>query len=109
MLQVAGESRVKGLQKEFLQWVEVHPVLMRLPPSEFNGIRKKVFRATFEAFRLGIVGIDARDARPIWQYFFGWFDQQKGMNMLDAQTKLEVAERLFITTLEALRIGAMVS
>jgi hypothetical protein len=102
-----AERRIKALQKEFLAWVEAHPILHRLPPTEFNDLRRQVFRGTFEAYRLGVVGNTASAGR-VAEYFLGWLHME-AVEELAVECRSEVTERCFLTALEAYRIGVMVT
>lgn len=53
-----GINKVKVLQKAFLCWVEEHGDLQGLDAASFNELRRRLFRSTFDAFRLGVVGLD---------------------------------------------------
>jgi hypothetical protein len=103
-----AEKKVRGLQKEFLTRVEHHPVLFQMEPDDFNDLRKRVFRGTFEAYRLGVVGLDKSDV-PLWVFFFGWLDNHDAIQSLEPTVRMEVTEMCFRTALEAYRIGAMVA
>lgn len=101
-----GEARVKGLQKEFLSWVEDHYYLSALEPARFNKIRHRAFSSTFEAFRLGRVGLRSADSGiALWRKFFGWAT----VAGLPKDVELEVQAKCFTTSLEAFRVGAMVT
>lgn len=105
MTQEEGEIRVKGLQKEFLSWVEGHKALSAIPDTEFNDIRRKAFASTFEAFRLGVVGLGEPEPQDLWRKFFGW----AGLPNLSSEVEIEIQAKCFRTSLEAFRIGAMVA
>jgi hypothetical protein len=107
MKQEIAERRVRGLQKEFLSQVEAHPVLFQMEPDDFNDLRKRVFRGTFEAYRLGVVGLEKGPA-SMWEFFI-WLGHNKAISTLDYDTQLEVNEMCLRTALEAFRIGAMVA
>lgn len=112
MRHTTGEKMVKGLQKEFLFWVEENPIFDDIDAVAFNIIRKRVFRTTFEAFRLGVVGIETLDSNePLWKQFFGWLtDKEDGVSVdVTSEIKLALAEKGFRTTLQAFRIGSMVA
>lgn len=100
-----GEVRIKSLQKEFLSWVETHNHLGLLDHHRFNNMRRSAFSSTFEAFRMGRVGV--RGVRPIdlWNKFFGWAQ----LHGLPPEVELEVQAKCFLITLEAFRVGAMVT
>jgi hypothetical protein len=105
MTQAEGERTIKKLQKEFLVWAEEHPTLRNLPADDFDGLRRSVFRGTFQAFRLGIIGLD--DASNLRQHFFQWFDGVSPHLEFYAQTNL--AMECFRISLEAFRVGALVA
>lgn len=107
MQQDIAERKIRGLQKEFFTRVEQHPALMALPADEFNTLRKRVFRGTFSAYRLGVVGIEQNGTANLYDHFFGWLDG--AMQYLDPPHRKEVAQMCFFTALEAYRIGAMVA
>lgn len=110
MRQVDGEQKVKALQKAFLCWVEEDEQLKTLDPRTFNLIRRQLFRATFEAFRLGVVGLGDRLEGPIlWKRFFGWVDDLPALRTLPLTVSSEIRARCFRTSLEAFRIGALVT
>lgn len=107
LTQKDGERKIRTLQKEFLCWVEEHPVLSLLPASEFHNLRTQLFRATFDVFRLGVVGVQAdTDAVDLYMRFLGWIDE---VVFLPGETAREVRGKCFKVALEAFRIGAMVS
>lgn len=107
MKQEYGEKRVKALQKEFLFWVEKNNALRNLHPQDFNTIRKKVFRQTWDAYRIGVTGLPESDA--LFGYFFGWMDKIYAVKRLHATVREEITEYSFRITLEAFRLGAMVA
>jgi hypothetical protein len=102
MTQAEGEARIKVLQREYLTWVEDNPLFLELPPLVFNDIRKRVFRATFEAFRLGKVGL-SQEQNGLWGKFFGWAP----LLNVNEEAQLEIQSKCFLVTLEAFRIGAL--
>lgn len=106
-----GERKIKAIQKAFLYWVEEHPGLIILEPNAFNDLRRKIFRSTFDAYRLGILGLngECREATALWQHFFGWFENYPALREVDAETVREVTEECFKVALEAFRVGAIVS
>jgi hypothetical protein len=104
MTHVEGEAKVKGLQKEFLSWVESNDNLRSLSPEQFNTLRRKAFSSTFEAFRLGVVGLGEPAPDALWGKFFGW----ASIPGLTQDTELEIQAKCFRTSLEAFRVGAMV-
>ena len=101
-----AERKVKSLQKEFLSWVEHHPVFYALDPDEFNELRRDVFRGTFEAYRLGVVGLDRRHT-SLCAYFFGWLDTVTVR--LEPRAQREISAECFRVALEAYRVGAMLA
>ncbi len=101
-----GVARVKSLQKEFLHWVEEHPYLSALDHDRHNRLRRSAFKSTFEAFRLGRVGIrDEAEAMPLWSKFFGW----AAVIGLPDNVELEIQAMCFRVSLEVFRVGAMVT
>lgn len=107
MMQEHGEKKVKSLQKEYLFWVENHAVLQNLHPTEFNAVRKKVFRQTWDAYRLGVIGLG--DVTGLFNYFFSWMDKLYTTEELHERVQNEIAEQGLRITLEAFRVGAMVA
>jgi hypothetical protein len=109
MTQHEGELHVRTIQKAYLCWVESHPGLRAMGPVAFNTIRRACIRSTFEAFRLGVVGLG--EARPsaaaLWRHFFGWFDAPE-FRALPPETQVEVQGRCFAAALSSFRIGARV-
>lgn len=101
-----AEKKIKATQKEFLAWVEAHEVLHELPPLEFNDLRKRVFRGTFEAYRLGVTGV--LSGPSLSSYFIGWLDNAH-VAAMEGTRRAEVAEKCFATALEAYRVGVMVA
>ncbi len=104
MTHVEGETRVKALQKGFLCWVEECPDLADLEPLQFNRIRRSAFRATFDAFRMGRVGLSGDDL-GLWSAFFDWAMVPE----VTDDFQIQLFARCFSVTLEAFRIGAVVS
>jgi hypothetical protein len=102
-----AERKIKALQKEFLAWVEAHPILHELPPEEFNDLRRRVFRGTFEAYRLGVIGTTGQ-ADSLSDFFMGWLGSEAVGN-LAADHRIDVSNKCFSTALEAYRIGVMVA
>lgn len=108
MMQDAAEKQIKGLQKQFLIQIEEHPVFQHMGPTEFNDLRKRVFRGTFEAYRLGIVGIDGVSGRSeLFSYFFHWLNDSTAT--MTHALQVQVAEMCFRVALESYRIGSMVA
>lgn len=102
MNQVEGERHVKYLQKEFLCWVENHPKFSHLPSNTFNNVRRRVFRSTFDAFRLGVLGTDAYSGLQLWSHFFDW----DGLEV-EPDVKSELVAESFRVLLLAFRAGVM--
>lgn len=100
-----GEARIKSLQKEFLSWVEEHPHLGLLDHDRFNQVRRQAFTSTFEAFKMGRVGIKVSPPAALWYKFFAWAQVQG----LPRDVEFEVQAKCFIISLEAFRVGAMVT
>lgn len=105
MTHTEGEHRIKSLQKRFLGWVEDHEYLHALPPAEFNRIRRKAFSSTFEAFRLGRVGLGVTTQTSLWVKFFGW----ASIAGLPHEVEFELQAMCFLVSLEAFRVGALVT
>jgi hypothetical protein len=99
-----AEKVVKGLQKDFLLWIEETPKLSTLTDDQFTTLRRRVFRSTFQAFRLGIIGIDPDDD-GLLPLFTDWLHDVK----LDDSYAWEITNRCFMTALSAFRIGACVA
>lgn len=110
MTKPEGERAVKALQKAFLSYLEGNPYLSHLDPIEFNTLRKAVFRTTFDAFRLGIIGFNyqAREAMALYQHFFGFYLHHPVIQKLPRDIAEEIVEENFYRVLQAFRIGAMV-
>lgn len=107
MRQEQAEKQVRALQKEFLMWVENHPVFHKMEPDDFNDLRKRVFRGTFAAFGLGVRGLGSKPP-GLYSYFFGWLENHGVMQVLDANSRNEVTEMCFLAALEAYRLGSKV-
>lgn len=107
MLHEQAEKRVKALQKEFLMQVENHPVFEQMEPDDFNDLRKRVFRGTFAAFRLGIVGLGNKPT-GLYSSFFGWLENHRVLDMLDPNARNEVVEMCFQCALQAYSLGSKV-
>lgn len=108
MNHAAAETAVKLLQRRFLCWIEQHPALDTLDHHAFNDVRKQLYRATWQVFKLGITGF--REGRPdpdIWTPFFGWMENPDFGVCGDA-VKGEIRTKCFHTALEAFRLGARV-
>jgi hypothetical protein len=100
-----AEIQVRQLQKEFLVGIENHPAFHVMSPASFNTLRKRVFRGTFEAYRLGIIGPERTE--HLFSFFVGWLS---GLDTgLDPAMHHEIAEMCLRTSLSAYRIGAMVA
>lgn len=101
-----AERCVKSVQKEFLSWMEDHPDLFFITgPDRFNQMRRSVFRGTFEAFRLGIVGLDTVKYEEL-QVAFSYLDPWD--KRLPLHLQKELAQRCFVSALVAFRFGALV-
>lgn len=106
MKHAEGEARIKSLQKEFLLWVEEHKYLRDLDHQRFNQIRRQAFSSTFDAFRMGRVGVSPEgNAQLLWKKFFAWAT----VAGLPTEIEFEVQAKCFLVSLEAFRIGAMVT
>lgn len=106
-----GERRVKAMQREMLCWVEEHEAYGSLEPDTLNAVRHRIIRSTFDAYRLGIVGLPAgADARShLWVRFAGWVGQITGLSILPAELLAELMGRCFAVVLTAFRTGALVT
>jgi hypothetical protein len=104
MNQFDGEKRIKALQKEFLMWLEDHPALRTMAADDFDALRRSVFRGTFQAFRLGIIGLEESDI-SLRKYFFTWLETTP----LGPSTETHIAMECFRVSLEAFRVGALVA
>lgn len=104
MTQLDGERKIKALQKEFLMWLEDHPALRSLDAAAFDALRRSVFRGTFQAFRLGIIGIEDSNS-SLRKYFFTWLETSP----LGPSTETNIAMECFRVSLEAFRVGALVA
>jgi hypothetical protein len=106
-----GERRVKAMQREMLCWVEEHEVYGRLDPETLNMVRHRIIRSTFDAYRLGIVGLPAGEdaGSRHWVRFAGWVGQVAGLSILPAERSAELMGRCFAVSLTAFRIGALVA
>jgi len=103
-----AEKRVKSLQKECLVWIEGHPTFADVPPQKFNKLRRKVFRNTFGAFRMGVVGIDNYEVEDIIFTFFGWVDKYR--DDPDLEKGLYALRGFFFgVALESFRLGSIIS
>jgi hypothetical protein len=105
--------RVKGLQKELLAKIEAHPVLTHMDHDAFHDLRKRVFRGTFAAYKLGVIGLDtvARDDHSISlsEYFFCWLTYSDAMRDVPTRVRIEVTELCLYAALDAYRLGAFVA
>lgn len=108
MTQELAEKKIRGLQKEILTRMEDHEVFRVLSPDSFNAVRRRVFRGTFDAYRLGVVGLaSVKEPDVLYASFFGWADEVQPA--LSPTLYDQMVDMCFGTALEAFRIGAMVS
>lgn len=106
MHQELAEKKIRALQKEFLTKLEAHPAFFIMPPDDFNKLRKRVFRGTFSAYRMGVVGVERNDEFLV-PFFVGWLS---GLDTkLDPTMHMELSEMCFRASIAAFRIGAMVA
>jgi hypothetical protein len=106
MQQEVAEKKIRALQKEFLTKIETHPAFLVIPPDDFNKLRKRVFRGTFSAYRMGVVGVERNDEFLV-PFFIGWLS---GLDTkLEPAMHMEISEMCFRTSIAAFRIGAMVA
>lgn len=103
-MSVPEETEIKRLQKALLGWIEEHPDLLPLHPERYNGIRKRVFRSTWDAYRMGVLGIPERG--PLWEGLFGWIDGALLTEGLPPETRIEIRERALRSVLISLWLGA---
>ena len=103
MTQAEGERTIKKLQKEFLVSLEEHPFTRNMDADSFDRLRRSVFRGTFQAFRLGIVGIEPDVS--LRKYFFLWLETTP----LGPSLESNLAMECFRVSLEAFRVGALVA
>lgn len=109
MTHAEGELKVKALQKEFLCWIEHNEAFRGMDPIRFNDVRKRIFRATFDVFRLGVVGVNELDDLEVWRRFSGWMDESLVLFLeLSVAQTAEIRGHYFHTALEAFRTGALV-
>ncbi len=105
MTHTVAEQAVKMRQKEFLIWAEENPALQVLDAKAFNTLRRRVFRGTFEAFRLGILG-HLTEEDGLLSLFTEWMTNvESGLDPLD---HWYVTDKYFYTALEAFRLGTIV-
>lgn len=104
LTQTEGERKIKLLQKEFLIWLEDHPFTQKMDADSFDRLRRSVFRGTFQAFRLGIIGIEDSDLQ-LRKYFFTWLETTP----IGPTTEAHLAMECFKVSLEAFRVGALVA
>lgn len=104
MTQKEAEVRVKALQKEFLLWLEES---LTVDAVSFEDIRRTVFRASFSAFRLGVVGLPPRVGHPEYPEdgYIRQFAGRPEYFMLHPQ----FMDRHFHMTLESFRLGSAVA
>lgn len=105
MTQQEGERKIKALQKEFLMWLEDHPSVGAMAADDFDALRKSVFRGTFQAFRLGIIGIEDSGA-ALRKYFFTWLETTP---YFGPTAEVHLSLECFKVSLEAFRVGALVA
>jgi hypothetical protein len=109
-----AERAVKLLQKEFLLWLEEYQA-EDVDAVVFNKIRRAIFRGTFNAFRLGVIGLVARPEEEEYpgQGYLPMFLPHR-LFTVDPFTSAyqfhsELPERYFHVMLQAYRLGALVS
>jgi hypothetical protein len=102
-----GERRIKALQKELLAWIESHRILQDIDPMLFNDIRHRIFRSTFQSYKLGIVGLT--EHKPgLFQNFFGWIAYHPALRATEPEVTMDVAEHCFVAALKAFQVGVLV-
>lgn len=102
-----GERRIKAIQRDFFTYVEQHAIFYELQPDAFNALRKNVIRGSFAAYRAGVLGFTI-PSRDLWQYFFGWLEEDSA-STLTADSRSEVATKCLFAALDSYRIGVLVS
>jgi hypothetical protein len=107
MTQQEAERRVKALQKGLLLAIERIPELRDGDPELFNDVRRRIFRSTFLAFRLGVVGLETAP-KQTFMTFFGWVAEHPAFTST-FNVRTQLAEQIFLAALEAFRAGALVS
>jgi hypothetical protein len=85
-------------------WLEDYPALRNIAADDFDTLRRSVFRGTFQAFRLGIVGVE--DSSNLRKYFFHWLEHTP---YLGPSHESHLALECFKVSLEAFRVGALVA
>lgn len=101
MIQRDAEQQVKRLQKEFLAWLEEH---IDVDALRFEDMRRVVFRRSFAAFRLGVLGIPRVDSA---EYPPEGYLSRFASNPCFHEHG-ELPERFFKLMLEAFRLGTLV-
>lgn len=105
-----SEKAIKSLQKEVLINFETH-LLEVMQPEHFNALRKLVFRSTFLAYRLGILGLDRDETsyEKLYRTAAGALQDVEHSPLADLEADLreEVLEYILRTWLEAFRLGAI--
>jgi hypothetical protein len=100
-----GEKAIKALQKEALCMFE-EELIDDLSPHAFNTLRKLVFRTTFLAYRLGIVG-PAQDPQALQQLIEMIVVTAKdSVKELDTSNQHDLFSYCLEVWLDAFRIGA---
>lgn len=105
MIHREAEARVKALQKEFLLWLEENIENVNAP--DFEQLRRKIFRGSFNAFRLGVVGLAPRLEHADYPYT-GYLTLFVGGGIFIPKLHPELPERYFRMALEAFRLGTLV-
>ena len=107
-----AESAVKNLQRSFLFWIEEAEGLKHIKPNQFNDLRTNVFRDTFSAFRMGVIGIDPnvleeRDAA--WNLFWNYDATRFSALGLDEDAHRNLTTRYIGVLLVCFRLGSAVA
>jgi hypothetical protein len=105
-----SEIAVKALQKEMLDNFEVE-LLDRMSPEHFNALRKLVFRTTFLAYRVGVLGIGRDETSYNKLISLGYqamtLPNTTPLVELDEQLQKEVMFYCLEIWLESYRLGAL--
>lgn len=96
--------RVKSIQKALLLSLEQSPEFQYMEPHAFNSLRKHIFKATFAAYRLGILGVEPVTDKQLACFFVPVTDL--GIRPEDTPRVIRMA---FASALAAFRLGSLVS
>jgi hypothetical protein len=104
-----AEKSVKSLQKQLLLRLEDHAAYEALEPDDFNALRRRVFRQTFKAYHLGIVGLPPFESFDTLTAFVGWLSDVPGVDAITGYDRLVLSEMCLRAALDAFRLGALVA